>query len=74
MFTLPEPPLFTRLRAAQRILVAGAAGGFDVYAGLPLAFALADMGKDTDTLRDVALAIGQHRHGVNRRLWRAFPH
>ncbi|MGQ4389017.1 DUF1152 domain-containing protein [Streptomyces sp. SAS_270] len=46
MYSLHEPALFTRLRDAQRILVAGAGGGFDVYAGLPLAFALRAAGKD----------------------------
>lgn len=46
MFTLAEPPLFTRLRPAQRVLIAGAGGGFDVYAGLPLAMALRGMGKE----------------------------
>ncbi|MEU2284904.1 DUF1152 domain-containing protein [Streptomyces sp. NPDC013178] len=46
MFLLHEPPLFTRLRDARRILVAGAGGGFDVYAGLPLAIALRSAGKD----------------------------
>lgn len=40
-----EPPLFTRLRPASRVLVAGAGGGFDVYAGLPLALALHAAGK-----------------------------
>lgn len=45
MFSLLEPPLFTRLRDARRILVAGAGGGFDVYAGLPLALALRAAGK-----------------------------
>lgn len=46
MFTLQEPPFFTRLRDARRILVAGAGGGFDVYAGLPLALALRSAGKE----------------------------
>ncbi|MFF9817451.1 DUF1152 domain-containing protein [Streptomyces sp. NPDC014006] len=46
MFTLHEPPLFTRLREARRVVVAGAGGGFDVYAGLPLALALRSAGKD----------------------------
>ncbi|MGW1273599.1 DUF1152 domain-containing protein, partial [Streptomyces sp. NPDC002491] len=46
MFSLQEPPLFTRLRDARRVLVAGAGGGFDVYAGLPLALALRTAGKD----------------------------
>ncbi|WP_326835479.1 DUF1152 domain-containing protein [Amycolatopsis rhabdoformis] len=45
MFSLSEPPLFTRLRQASSVLVAGAGGGFDVYAGLPLAFALREQGK-----------------------------
>jgi hypothetical protein len=40
-----EPALFTRLRPASRVLVAGAGGGFDVYAGLPLALALHAAGK-----------------------------
>ncbi|QNP74573.1 DUF1152 domain-containing protein [Streptomyces roseirectus] len=46
MFTLTEPPLFTRLRDARRVLIAGAGGGFDVYTGLPLAFALRAAGKE----------------------------
>ncbi|MFC4501629.1 MULTISPECIES: DUF1152 domain-containing protein [Streptomyces] len=46
MFSLHEPPLFTRLRDARRVLVAGAGGGFDVYAGLPLALALRSAGKE----------------------------
>lgn len=46
MFSLAEPPLFTRLRTAERVLVAGAGGGFDVYAGLPLAVALRAQGKE----------------------------
>lgn len=41
-----EPPLLTRLRAADRILVAGAGGGFDVYAGLPIALAPRAAGKE----------------------------
>ena len=46
MFSLLEPPFFTRLRDARRVLVAGAGGGFDVYAGLPLALALRAAGKE----------------------------
>ncbi|MFE6858376.1 DUF1152 domain-containing protein [Nocardia sp. NPDC057668] len=45
MFRLAEPPLFTRLRDASTILIAGAGGGFDVYGGLPLAIALSAQGK-----------------------------
>ncbi|GIJ43659.1 hypothetical protein Val02_05450 [Virgisporangium aliadipatigenens] len=44
MFTLTTPPLFTALAPARNVLIAGAGGGFDVYAGLPLAFALWDRG------------------------------
>ncbi|GAB2921352.1 DUF1152 domain-containing protein [Micromonospora polyrhachis] len=39
-FSLAVPPLFAALAPARSILIAGAGGGFDVYAGLPLAFAL----------------------------------
>lgn len=46
MFSLLVPPFFTRLRDARRVLVAGAGGGFDVYAGLPLALALRAAGKE----------------------------
>ena len=45
MFSLTEPGLFTRLGDARRVLIAGAGGGFDVYGGLPLAFALRAQGK-----------------------------
>ncbi|MFJ3864517.1 DUF1152 domain-containing protein [Streptomyces nigra] len=46
MFSLLEPPFLTRLRDARRVLVAGAGGGFDVYAGLPLALGLRAAGKE----------------------------
>ncbi|GLY74199.1 hypothetical protein [Actinoallomurus iriomotensis] len=45
MPSLHEPPLFGALRGSGRVLAAGAGGGFDVYAGLPLAFALMGLGK-----------------------------
>ena len=32
--------MFAALAPARRVLIAGAGGGFDVYAGLPLALAL----------------------------------
>lgn len=38
--SLEVPPLFAALDSARSILIAGAGGGFDVYAGLPLALAL----------------------------------
>jgi hypothetical protein len=43
--SLLEPPLLSRLDRHDRILIAGAGGGFDVYAGLPLAMALRRAGK-----------------------------
>jgi hypothetical protein len=39
-FSLTIPPLFAALAPARNVLIAGAGGGFDVYAGLPLALAL----------------------------------
>src|SRR5215468_8248909 len=45
MGSLREPPLFAALAPARRVLIAGAGGGFDVYAGLPLALALTAAGK-----------------------------
>jgi hypothetical protein len=42
--SLATPPLFAALEPAGRVLLAGAGGGFDVYAGLPLAFALWNRG------------------------------
>ncbi|UGT61987.1 DUF1152 domain-containing protein [Nocardia asteroides] len=44
-YRLAEPPLFTRLHDASRVLIAGAGGGFDIYGGLPLAVALEGLGK-----------------------------
>jgi len=44
-WVLKEPPLFSALAPAERVLIAGAGGGFDVYAGIPLAVALAKAGK-----------------------------
>jgi hypothetical protein len=46
MWTLAQPPLFAALAPARRILISGAGGGFDVFAGIPLAIALADAGKE----------------------------
>jgi hypothetical protein len=41
-----ELPLFAELRRANRVLVAGAGGGYDLFCGLPLFFALRDAGKE----------------------------
>ncbi len=45
MSTIRQPLLFERLAPARHVLIAGAGGGFDVYAGLPLALALLADGK-----------------------------
>ncbi|MDQ1653039.1 MAG: hypothetical protein QOI35_2239 [Cryptosporangiaceae bacterium] len=45
MSSLRTPPLFDALAGARSVLIAGAGGGFDIYAGLPLAFALAADGR-----------------------------
>jgi hypothetical protein len=39
-------PFFAELNDARRVLLAGAGGGFDVFSGLPLYFALRAAGKD----------------------------
>ncbi|MFD8579200.1 DUF1152 domain-containing protein [Streptomyces virginiae] len=46
MTALHTNPLFARLADAERILVAGGGGGFDIYSGLPVALSLLHQGKD----------------------------
>jgi hypothetical protein len=46
MTSLASIPLFERVASAERVLIAGAGGGFDVFAGLPLYFALRAAGKE----------------------------
>ncbi|MER8182679.1 DUF1152 domain-containing protein [Kitasatospora sp. NPDC094015] len=65
MPSLFEPPLLTRLMAADRILIAGAGGGFDVYAGLPIALALREAGKDVH----LANLSFSHLHGLDTDVW-----
>ncbi|MGW0706138.1 DUF1152 domain-containing protein [Streptomyces sp. NPDC002643] len=65
MYSLQQPALFTRLTEAERIVVAGAGGGFDVYAGLPLAFALRSAGKRVH----LANLSFSELHGLNREVW-----
>jgi hypothetical protein len=45
VYSLATPPFFSRLESSASVLLAGAGGGFDVYAGLPLALALNAAGK-----------------------------
>ncbi|WP_406197969.1 DUF1152 domain-containing protein [Kitasatospora sp. NBC_01560] len=65
MSSLAEPPLITRLMAADRILIAGAGGGFDVYAGLPLALALRAAGKEVH----LANLSFTHLYGLPADVW-----
>lgn len=44
--SLATLPLFSRLARSKRVLIAGAGGGFDIFAGLPLYFALRAAGKE----------------------------
>ncbi|MBT2450348.1 DUF1152 domain-containing protein [Streptomyces sp. ISL-43] len=43
---LHTTPIFDRLASSERILVAGAGGGFDIYSGLPIALSLLHQGKE----------------------------
>ncbi len=45
MFNLNTLPFFDQIKEGQTILLAGAGGGFDIYAGIPIYFALKNMGK-----------------------------
>ncbi|GIH22315.1 hypothetical protein Aph01nite_06250 [Acrocarpospora phusangensis] len=65
MFSLQEPPLFTRLKQARRILVAGAGGGFDVFAGLPIAVELWEAGKRVH----LANLSFSRLHGLDLEVW-----
>ena len=44
--TFLKLPFFDELEPARRVLIAGAGGGFDIFSGLPLYFALRGAGKD----------------------------
>ncbi|MEU6235801.1 DUF1152 domain-containing protein [Kitasatospora sp. NPDC047058] len=65
MTSLLQPPLITRLLSAERILIAGAGGGFDVYAGLPLALALRAAGKEVH----LANLSFTHLYGLPADVW-----
>ena len=58
-------PFFTALRDARRILIAGAGGGFDVYAGLPLALALRTAGHQV-WLGNLSIV---NLHALDRSVW-----
>ncbi len=43
---IDQVPLFDALKDSEKVLIAGAGGGFDVFCGLPLFFALEAQGKE----------------------------
>ncbi|MEV4555808.1 DUF1152 domain-containing protein [Kitasatospora sp. NPDC049285] len=67
MTSLLQPPLLTRLLAAERILVAGAGGGYDVYAGLPLALTLRAAGREVHLANFSFSSL----YGLGRAVWQA---
>ncbi len=44
MSKLSEIPFFNHLKGSKNILLAGAGGGFDIYSGIPVYFALKELG------------------------------
>ena len=46
MFSLDQIPFFQVLQKSKRILLAGAGGGFDIFAGIPIYLALKRLGKE----------------------------
>ncbi|MFB7943372.1 DUF1152 domain-containing protein [Kitasatospora phosalacinea] len=67
MTSLLQPPLLTRLLAAERILIAGAGGGFDVYAGLPIGLALRAAGREVHFANSSFSSL----HGLGMDVWEA---
>jgi len=45
-YSIAKIPLFQELEDSQNILLAGCGGGFDIYTGIPLYFALKKLGKE----------------------------
>ena len=46
MYSVNKIPIFNELENCKNILIAGAGGGFDILSGLPLYFALKNLGKN----------------------------
>jgi hypothetical protein len=61
-------PFFRRLESAEHVLIAGAGGGFDVFAGLPIYWALRQAGKQVSLAN---LSFSELRYTAGERLSRA---
>lgn len=68
------PRLFSRLEGCQRVLIAGAGGGYDIYAGLPLALELWSQGRDV-SLANLSFTYlgGTDAASLARWLWVVTP-
>jgi hypothetical protein len=65
---LARVPFFERLAPARNVLIAGAGGGFDVFAGLPIYV------KATRTMFEVGALIEEaQRECGELREWQAIP-
>lgn len=71
--SLASIPLFDRLAGARSVLIAGAGGGFDVYAGLPLALELIEQGKDIHLANWSFASLADPRFWVMPGLARVLP-
>lgn len=70
---LHENPLLKQLSNCESILLAGAGGGFDIYSGIPLYFALRHLGKTVHlanlsfaSLRDDESRVADHCYKVTK--------
>jgi len=65
-------PIFRELDGANRILLAGAGGGFDIFCGLPLYFGLRAAGKSVHlaNLSFAPLHTSRPAAGRRRRSWK----
>ncbi len=60
-----QMPFIDQLQEASSVLIAGAGGGYDVFSGLPLYFALREEGK---TVHLANLAFSRLKAASGRRL------
>jgi hypothetical protein len=79
-------PILHLLENSQNILIAGAGGGFDVFGGLPIYFALSEMGKTVHLanysfsephlvgLKDQLTFLGEYVIGARGKVGRILPY